>query len=176
MVSVSMECLGLDGPTWTEKVTATIRGMRSAHHAKMVSKELADWAKDMKYDDTEDGAFDEVKDLFADKFEHVNQMIKEGLDGVTLAGVKNIFVSEAFILEAPPGEIAAATGSPSSCGRRAWSERCRSRSATATGPPPRLHPVPVHDVLVPRPAAAVLPPGRTPATTTPSSPSASVSR
>ena len=87
------------------KVTATIRGMRSAHHAKIVSKELADWAASMKYDDTVDGAFDEVKDLFADKFEHVNQMI-EHLDedgfGLTLVGVENIFVSEAFILEEPP--------------------------------------------------------------------------
>ena len=113
MVSVSWESSGL-APTWTEKVTATIQGMRSAHHAKMVSEELADWAKDMKYDDAVDGAFDDAKGLFADKFPHVDQLIEhlskgKGLGGLTLAGVKSIFVSEAFILEDSP-----ATCDPSS--------------------------------------------------------------
>ena len=168
MVSVSMESsgLGLDGVfRWTEKVTATIQGMRSAHHAKMVSEELADWAASMEYDDcidTDNGATDsddygcadgysgfpgycggyddqdftsramccacgggsttglfadteesdEAKGLFADKFPHVDQMIEhlsEEVAPLTLAGVKSIFVSEAFILEDAPGK---ATGEP----------------------------------------------------------------
>jgi hypothetical protein len=61
-----------------------------------------------------DGAFDDAKGLFADKFPHVDQMIEhlskgKGLGGLTLAGVKSIFVSEAFILEDSP-----ATCDPSS--------------------------------------------------------------